>query len=425
MPKIGNRVKETTDTTGTGSLDLNGAPTGFRAFLEEFNSGDTAYYLIVDDPDNPTAYEYGVGTVTAGTPDTLSRDTVEGSSNSGNKVSFLAGTKTVIATPTAAALGGAGPLAGWALKNPAVAAKVAAYSVLAADDGKLVSGNASGLSPASLTLTLPALAAADAGYIVAAINVGATGTVVLVSGDSPADTINGAASLTLTGQYDAAWLWWTGTAWLAIETLALIDDDSFATASATTAASSESVKAYVDSVAGATRHVASTTPTAANAVDFETGFGNDDDYMEFVLDNISPATDGVDLWLRVKDGGSYQADAGDYRYVVELNDNAGAGGTDVNGSQSATEINLTDGLAAGSDIGEVVSGFVRVIAPTAGNKVRIVWDLFYQFTDGRDVHATGMGEFVTAAAIEGVRFLWESAANFDAAGEIHQRRATS
>lgn len=102
MAKVGNRVKETSDTTGTGTLDLNGAATGFRSFLDEFTTGDEVYYLIVDDPDNPTDYEYGIGTITSGTPDTLSRDTVEGSSNSGNKVSWSAGTKTVICTPTAA-----------------------------------------------------------------------------------------------------------------------------------------------------------------------------------------------------------------------------------------------------------------------------------------------------------------------------------
>lgn|GEM_PF-3373681 len=98
MAKIGNRVKETSDTTGTGTLDLNGAPTGFRAFSDELTSADEVYYLIVDDPDSPTEYEFGVGTFTAGTPDTLSRDTVHGSSNADAKVSFSAGTKTVIST---------------------------------------------------------------------------------------------------------------------------------------------------------------------------------------------------------------------------------------------------------------------------------------------------------------------------------------
>jgi hypothetical protein len=101
MAKVGDRVKETSATTGTGTLDLAGAPTGFRGFGDEFTSGDSVYYLLVDDPDNPTEYEYGTGTFTSGTPDTLSRDSVEGSSNGGAKVSWIAGC-TVISTPTAA-----------------------------------------------------------------------------------------------------------------------------------------------------------------------------------------------------------------------------------------------------------------------------------------------------------------------------------
>ncbi|MFN4283523.1 MAG: hypothetical protein ACK4NA_12875 [Alphaproteobacteria bacterium] len=104
--KFANRVKETSDTTGTGTLDLNGAAVGFRSFSDELTSGDQVRYLIVDDPDDPTAYEYGIGTFTAGTPDTLSRDTVEGSSQGGSKVSWLAGTKVVAAVVTAASLGG-------------------------------------------------------------------------------------------------------------------------------------------------------------------------------------------------------------------------------------------------------------------------------------------------------------------------------
>ena len=71
--KVGNRTKVTTTTTGTGTLNLGSAPTGFRSFAQEFTSGDQVYYVVIDDPDNPTAYEYGIGTYTAGTPDTLSR----------------------------------------------------------------------------------------------------------------------------------------------------------------------------------------------------------------------------------------------------------------------------------------------------------------------------------------------------------------
>ena len=196
MVKIGNRVKETTDTTGTGTLDLNGAPTGFESFASQFMSGDTVYYIIVDDPDNPTDYEIGIGTFTAGSPNTLSRDSVEDSSNSDNKVSWTAGTKTVISSPTAAMLGGEGPLANWARKAAGVAAKTGDYTVVAGDDGGTLTGDASGNSPETLTVTLLAAATAGDGFTVDAKNIGATGTVTLDGNAS--ETIDGATTLDLT-----------------------------------------------------------------------------------------------------------------------------------------------------------------------------------------------------------------------------------
>jgi hypothetical protein len=206
MAKVGNRVKETTDTTGTGTLDLNGTPTGFRGFGDEFTSADEVYYLIVDDPDNPTSYEYGVGTFTAGSPDTLSRDTVEGSSNSGSKVSFLAGTKTVISTPTAAMLGPVADLGGWATKSDAVDVKTANYTVLAADDGKLIRGNAA----TDITFSLPTVVG-NVGMILHFLNSNATGNVIL--DPSGAQTINGAATYTLEDQWSGISLWSDGSAW--------------------------------------------------------------------------------------------------------------------------------------------------------------------------------------------------------------------
>ena len=87
MPTVlGDRVKETTTTTGTGTIDLDGAPTGFLGFADQFTSGAQLPYLLVDDPDNPNAFEFGLGTFTAGTPSTLSRDTVYDSTASGAKI---------------------------------------------------------------------------------------------------------------------------------------------------------------------------------------------------------------------------------------------------------------------------------------------------------------------------------------------------
>lgn len=93
--RLANRVKETTQTTGTGTLDLDGAVTGFQAFRDEINSNDQMAYLIEDDPSAPTLWEYGIGRLTTGTPDTLARESVQGSSNGGSLVSLPAGNKVV------------------------------------------------------------------------------------------------------------------------------------------------------------------------------------------------------------------------------------------------------------------------------------------------------------------------------------------
>jgi len=84
-----DRVQETTTTTGTGTLTLGGAVTGYQSF-SAIGNANTTYYAIYAGSE----WEVGIGTYTAsGT--TLSRDTVLSSSNSGSLVSFSAGTKNV------------------------------------------------------------------------------------------------------------------------------------------------------------------------------------------------------------------------------------------------------------------------------------------------------------------------------------------
>ena len=92
---IADRVKETTTTTGTGTITLAGAVTNFETFTANLSNSDTTYYAIVDSTNN--AFEVGLGTFTAsGT--TLARTTIIASSNSNNLVDFGAGTKEVFIT---------------------------------------------------------------------------------------------------------------------------------------------------------------------------------------------------------------------------------------------------------------------------------------------------------------------------------------
>jgi hypothetical protein len=88
---VKDRVKETTTTTGTGTVTLAGASTGFQSFAA-IGNGNTTYYAITSGND----YEVGLGTYTAsGT--TLSRTTILESSNSGSAIT-LSGTSDVFCT---------------------------------------------------------------------------------------------------------------------------------------------------------------------------------------------------------------------------------------------------------------------------------------------------------------------------------------
>jgi len=93
---INDRVKQTTTTTGTGTIDLTGTETGFETFVAGIGDGVQTYYAIVHD--GTSDFEVGTGTVTDAGTDTLSRQSVISSSNSDALVNFGAGSKTVFCT---------------------------------------------------------------------------------------------------------------------------------------------------------------------------------------------------------------------------------------------------------------------------------------------------------------------------------------
>ena len=92
---LADRVRETTTTTGTGSVTLAGAYTGFQTFLAGIGNANSTYYTIA----NVTTgeWEVGIGTYTT-SGNTLSRTTVLSSSNGGSLVNFAAGSKDVFVT---------------------------------------------------------------------------------------------------------------------------------------------------------------------------------------------------------------------------------------------------------------------------------------------------------------------------------------
>jgi len=91
---LADRVKETSNTTGTGTFVLAGPSTGFQSFAV-IGDANTTYYTI----QNPGTNEWEVGIGTYYSANTsIVRTTVFSSSNANSVVSFSSGTKDVFVT---------------------------------------------------------------------------------------------------------------------------------------------------------------------------------------------------------------------------------------------------------------------------------------------------------------------------------------
>ena len=149
--RVADRVKETSTTTGTGTLTLAGAVTGFQSFNSGIGDGSSTTFVVEDG----TNWEVYVGKYThSGT--TLSRDTLIASST-GSAISWSAGTRNVfISEPSTAVLQG-------------TVVKTASYTALASDSVILCN------PAAAMTITLPSAASATLGirYLVKKIDTSA------------------------------------------------------------------------------------------------------------------------------------------------------------------------------------------------------------------------------------------------------------
>jgi hypothetical protein len=98
MARLFDRIKETTTSTGTGTITLAGAATRHKAFSAVFAVGDQQISYCIE---GQTGTEWEVGLCTYSGANTLTRDKVYASSNSDNIVNFSAGTKDVFVTMSA------------------------------------------------------------------------------------------------------------------------------------------------------------------------------------------------------------------------------------------------------------------------------------------------------------------------------------
>jgi hypothetical protein len=91
-----DRVRETTVTSGTGSVSLAGAVALYQSFASAFTSGQEVAYALFDPA---VGWEVGIGTFTTGS---ISRDVVtDGTGGPGVHISLSGGTTQVFNTAPA------------------------------------------------------------------------------------------------------------------------------------------------------------------------------------------------------------------------------------------------------------------------------------------------------------------------------------
>ena len=350
--KYASRVKETTTTTGTGTINLAGASTGFRGFVAAIGDGNTCVYEINDGAGN---WEIGVGTVTDGSPDTLSRDTViENSAGTTAKINFGSGTKDVfVAVPGAHLNQSPNELT---ISSGAVTATQLVHTIdtegdAASDDLDTI--NAGGLNEGQV-LTLLAANAARKVYLTTAGNIAHP---CLLSSTRPTRYML------------------IGSSWYCLENEVLLD---------------------------------LLTASGSASLDFTKGIGSAYDHYGFRHTNILPATDGATLRMLVSEdaGANWKTGASDYAFNVQT---LVGGVTSAAGDDTAAAMDVARVL--GNAAGEALSGKVEMFGPSATGRKQFTGTTGHW--DNAGTAALRRYDFVgsyygTTNAINGVRFLMDS-----------------
>jgi hypothetical protein len=184
---LADRVREGTNTAGTGTVTLTGAVTGFASFASQIGNGNTTYYTITDG----TNWEVGVGTYNA---NTLSRDTLIDSST-GSLVNFAAGFKDVFVTLPGAKTVSTDTLA----TPPAIGGTTPAAGTFTTLIGGGGSANYFQIEGAATTKAVEAKALGSDTNIAFVIDSKGTGAIDLAAGSSGVNISNGGTVTAING----------------------------------------------------------------------------------------------------------------------------------------------------------------------------------------------------------------------------------
>ena len=150
------------------------------------------------------------------------------------------------------------------------------------------------------------------------------------------------------------------------------------------------------------------TASASATIDFSTSIDNTYALYKVVLNDIVPATDGAELYMRTStDGGStFDSGAGayDYTYSVTASHTTGVATFE---SASATFIQMADDL--GSAAGEAYNGEVKIFNPSGTRNTFVTFQGIWRQSGADGLKAnSGGAERTSAADVDGFRFLMSS-----------------
>jgi hypothetical protein len=155
--------------------------------------------------------------------------------------------------------------------------------------------------------------------------------------------------------------------------------------------------------------ISTQTASSSATIDFTGIDGTYDNYL-IIGDSIRPATDASALFMRVQDGGSWQADASDYKYSMINYFHTGTPA--AHGSTGAAQISMS---VSGSDSfdtdvashdGEIM---VHIYKPAGTTyKKRFKTECVWQRSDGIFFVNSGWAMYDAATAVTGIRFLFSA-----------------
>jgi len=192
-----------------------------------------------------------------------------------------------------------------------------------------------------------------------------------------------------------------------------IDDDTFATASATAGATSESIAAYVNAQitaadVGSWILISTGTASSSATIDF-TGLSSTYIAYKVILTGVLPATSATVLWFRTStdNGSTYYAAAGDYSWTNTTHVPGSAVVTLASASDTEIELNNTTDTQLNTT-GNELSMELTLFSPSTTDQTKCNWYGHGFNTSGIGFSIIGAGVTRYQTDIDAIRFMFSS-----------------